>query len=390
MSKKTPHQAFNTQAIHAIPNFDQQTGAVVPSLSLATTFKNSLDEHIARPFEYSRTQNPNRFQLEKVLATLEHGEFAYAFSSGLAAISTLSHFFKKGDHIIAGQNIYGGSVRYFEQGLQKLGVEITFVDSMQDQTLLKASRKNTKGVFFESPSNPLLDIVDIEQIAELAKANSWLSIVDNTFATPYIQNPLKLGIDVVVHSSTKYLSGHSDIVGGAVVTNRKDVHDALSFWQNAAGAVPSPFDCWLLLRSIKTLGLRMQRHSDNAYYIARKLLEHYPDLKVFYPGMISHPNHHVAAKQMNAFGGMLTIDLKTKERVEIFLKPLQIFTFAESLGCVQSLICYPPTMTHAAFTEEQKQKLGITEGLLRLSIGIEDKDDLYNDLKQGMDRVYPF
>lgn len=359
-------------------------------LSMATTYKQDGINQPRGGFEYSRAQNPTRAQLEHVLAGLENAMYCNAFSSGLAALAALMSLFEVQDHIIAGDDLYGGTVRYFNQVLARYGITFSYVDTNDLQAVEKAITPKTKLIYLESPTNPMLRLSDICAVATLAKAHGLLLAVDNTFASPYLQNPLDLGADVVLHSSTKYLGGHSDIVGGALMTNNKSLYDKFCFQQKAVGAVPSPFDCWLLMRSVKTLAVRMRQQCENALAIANFLAQHGGIEKVYYPGLPTHPQHELAKRQMpRGFGGIVSVDLGSRARVEAFIKGLQIFTFAESLGCVESLVCYPWEMTHAAVPVEQRRKLGITEGLIRLSIGIEEKEDLIEELHAALALAMP-
>mgnify|MGYP001097671652 CR=1 FL=1 len=379
---------FTTRAVHYGQEADAETGAVVPMISLATTYKQDGINQPRAGFEYSRAQNPTRAQLEKVLAGLENARYANAFSSGLAALAGLMSLFAPGDHIIAGDDLYGGTVRYFNQVLAKYGITFSYVDTTHLDAIERAIQPNTKLIYLESPTNPMLRLSDIRAISNLAKSYQLLVAVDNTFATPYLQRPLELGADVVLHSSTKYLGGHSDILGGVLMTNDPSLYDMFLFHQKAVGAVPSPFDCWLLMRSVKTLSLRMARHCENALAIAEFLQQHDAVKKVYYPGLPTHPSYDLAKRQMpEGFGGIVSVDLGGRAEVEAFIKALHIFTFAESLGAVESLVCYPWTMTHAAVPVERRLQLGITEGLVRLSVGIEDKADLINELEQALSAV---
>lgn len=381
---------FTTRAIHYGQEPDAATGAVVPMLSMATTYKQDGINQPRGGFEYSRAQNPTRAQLETVLAGLENATYCNAFASGLAALAALMSLFAPGDHIIAGDDLYGGTVRYFDQVLAKYGIEFSYIDTSNLDALQQAITPRTKLIYLESPTNPMLRLSDIAAVAELAKRHHLLLAVDNTFASPYLQNPLDLGADVVLHSSTKYLGGHSDIVGGALMTNHAHLYEQFRFQQKAVGAVPSPFDCWLLMRSVKTLSIRVREQCHNAQAIAEFLSEHAGVEKVYYPGLPSHPQYELAKRQMSrGFGGIVSVDLGSRQRVEAFIKHLEIFTFAESLGAVESLICYPWEMTHAAVPVERRLQLGVTEGLIRLSIGIEEKEDLIADLQSALAKSQP-
>ncbi len=379
---------FTTNAVHYGQPADEHTGAVVPTISLATTYKQDGINQPRGGFEYARAQNPTRQQLETVLAGLENAQYANAFSSGLAALAGLMSLFEPGEHIIAGDDLYGGTVRYFNQILAKYGITFSYIDTSNLNAIERALTPKTKLIYLESPTNPMLRLSDIRAISELAHAHQILVAVDNTFATPYLQRPLELGADVVLHSSTKYLGGHSDILGGALMTNLDSLYEKFAFNQKAVGAVPSPFDCWLLMRSVKTLALRMERHCQNALAIAQFLHQHDAVKKVYYPGLPTHPSHALAKQQMpKGFGGIVSVDLGGRAEVEAFIKALNIFTFAESLGAVESLVCYPWEMTHAAVPLERRKQLGMTEGLIRLSVGIEDTSDLITDLEHALSAV---
>ncbi|MDW8465735.1 MAG: PLP-dependent aspartate aminotransferase family protein [Chloroherpetonaceae bacterium] len=381
---------FTTRAIHYGQEPDAATGAVVPMLSMATTYKQDGINQPRGGFEYSRAQNPTRAQLEKVLAGLENATYSNAFASGLAALAGLMSLFVPGDHIIAGDDLYGGTVRYFNQVLAKYGLTFSYVDTTNLDAIEQAITPKTKLIYLESPTNPMLRLSDLAAVAEIAKRYGLLMAVDNTFASPYLQNPLDFGADVVLHSSTKYLGGHSDIVGGALMTNHPQLYEHFCFQQKAVGAVPSPFNCWLLMRSVKTLSLRVREQCQNAQAVAEFLSEQVGIEKVYYPGLPSHPQYELAKRQMpRGFGGIVSVDLGSRRRVETFIKHLEIFTFAESLGCVESLVCYPWEMTHAAVPVERRLQLGLTEGLIRLSVGIEDKEDLIADLQTALAKTLP-
>lgn len=379
---------FTTKAIHYGQDADPATGAVVPMLSMATTYKQDGINRARGGYEYSRAQNPTREQLEKVLAKLENAQFCNAFSSGLAALAGLMSLFEPGDHIIAGDDLYGGTVRYFNQILAKYGVTFSYIDTSDLNLIDRAITAKTKLIYIESPTNPMLRLSDIRAICQLAKRRDVFVAVDNTFASPYLQQPLDLGADVVLHSTTKYLGGHSDIVGGALMTNHKTLFEQFFFNQKAVGAVPSPFDCWLLMRSVKTLSLRMEKHCQNALAVAKFLETHSAVKRVYYSGLPCSPYHELAKRQMpKGFGGIVSLDLGGRSEVEAFIKHLEIFTFAESLGCVESLVCYPWEMTHVAVPIERRLKLGLTEGLIRLSIGIEEKEDLIDELTAALSAI---
>lgn len=378
---------FSTRAIHAGSHYDSTTGAVMPPLYLATTFAQTYPGKPISHFEYSRSNNPTRELLQSTLASLEHGQFGLCFSSGCAAFATLLQSLPPESHVLVSDDIYGGSLRLLDKVFLQHGLSYTQCDLTNTNHIAKYGRENTKLIWLETPSNPLLKIMDIHLISETQKSlfPSAILAVDNTFATPYLQTPLTLGADVVCHSTTKYLGGHSDVLGGVLIMNDAELFKALSFLQNAVGAVPSPFDCYLLLRSIKTLAVRMKAHCDNAMMIAQWLQMHPKVEKVFYPGLASHPGHALAQSQMRHFGGMISIVLKLSQHdVITFLQKLNVFTLAESLGGVESLIEHPATMTHAAIPEDHRKKIGIHNSLVRLSIGIEDPADLIHDLEQAL------
>lgn len=378
---------FSTDAIHYGQKPDKESFSVIPPIYLATTYARRFGDKDA-PFIYSRTQNPNRKILEENIARLENGKYGFAFSSGVAAITAVMKLLKPGDHVVTTKNIYGGTLRVFKE-MEKWGLKFSYVDMTQIENVEREIRPETKMIFVETPSNPFLYLVDLKKLSELRNSlnKEILIAVDNTFMTPYLQRPLELGCDIVVHSSTKFLNGHSDVVGGIVVMNREELQKPLWYIQRAFGAVPSPFDCWLLLRSIKTLAIRMRQHCYNAKKVAIFLASHPKIRKVFYPGLPSHPQYELAQSQMKDFGGVVTIDLGSRENVEKFLNNLKIFTLAESLGGVESLVNHSWSMSHSSVPEEEKKELGLTEGILRLSVGIEDVEDLIEDLKQALDKV---
>ncbi len=381
---------FSTKLIHSGRSEDAQTGAVVPPIYQTSTFSQespgSPRKFLDRELSYSRTENPTRALLENAIASLEDAGHAVAFGSGMAAVNAVLNTLSTGDHVIAGRDLYGGSYRIFTKLYAKFGVEFTFTDITDQNELEKAFQPNTKIVWLESPSNPLLNIVDLEASCQLAKEHEALSVVDNTFATPCLQNPLKLGADIVLHSTTKYINGHYDVVNGALVTDDEELFRQLKFYQNAVGSIPGPQDCFLVLRGIPTLELRVKKHCENARKVAEYLNEHRLVKRVYFPGLETHPGHEIARKQMNDFGGMVSFELDGDVRqAKIFLKNLKLFTLAESLGGIKSLICHPPTMTHAAVEPEVRHKAGIADGLIRASIGIEDADDLIEDLANALD-----
>jgi len=378
------HQ-FGTRAIHAGQEPDPATGAIMtPIYATSTYVQQSPGVH--KGFEYSRSQNPTRFAYERCAADLEGGTHGFAFASGLAAMSTVLDLLDTGDHVVASDDLYGGTFRLFERVRKRsAGLEFTFVDMSNTDALLGALRPNTKMIWVETPSNPLLKIVDLQAVGILAKQRGILAVVDNTFASPYLQRPLEFGFDIIVHSATKYLNGHSDIVGGLVVVADTELGDRLAFLQNAVGAVASPFDSFLALRGLKTLHLRMARHCENAQRLAEWLENHPTVERVIYPGLPSHPQHALAKKQMSAFGGMITAILKGDlSGARRMLERCRVFALAESLGGVESLIEHPAIMTHASVPAKQRQMAGISNTLVRLSVGVEDFVDLQNDLDQAL------
>ncbi|NMC72149.1 MAG: cystathionine gamma-synthase [Myxococcales bacterium] len=379
-----PHR-FETLAVHAGQPPDAATGAVMTPIYLSSTYaQTGPGEH--RGFEYSRTQNPTRFALEANLAALEGGTFGLAFASGCAAAATVLHLLRQGDHVVAGDDLYGGTYRLFEQVFRPAGISFSYVDPRSPGLLPAAFRPETKLCWLESPTNPLLKLADLAAAAAACRPRGILLVVDNTFMTPYFQRPLDAGADLVVHSTTKYLNGHSDVVGGAVVGRDAALGQRLRFLQNAIGAVPSPLDAFLVLRGIKTLALRMERHQANALTLARWLAAR-PDVEeVIYPGLPSHPQHDLARRQMSGYGGMLAVRVRGGlERARAILRAVRVFACAESLGGVESLIEHPALMTHASLPAGQRRALGITDDLLRLSVGIEHVEDLRADLEQAFD-----
>ena len=378
---------FATRAIHAGQPADAATGATITPIYQTSTYTQAgLGDH--KGYEYSRTGNPTRAALEACLASLEGAEFGLAFGSGMAATSAVLSMLRPGDHVIAGDDLYGGSYRIFEKVLRPMGVEFEYVPARDIAAYAAAIRPETKMIWAETPTNPLLSLVDIAALAEVARPRGITLVVDNTFASPYLQRPLELGADVVVHSTTKYLNGHSDVVGGAVLTSRADLYEPIKFYQNAAGGVPSPFDSWLVLRGVKTLAVRMRQHCENAMRVARFLEGHPLVEKVYYPGLEEHPDHALARRQMRDFGGMVSFAFKgTRADVDTFTRHLRVFALAESLGGVESLCCHPASMTHGSIPAEERERRGVTDTLLRLSVGIEDADDLIADLDQALAAV---
>jgi len=375
---------FETRAIHEGQNPDPTTGAVITPIYQTSTYQQeAIGEH--KGYEYSRTGNPTRKALEEALASLEGGEYGLAFASGVAATMAVFNLLEGGDHLIAGDELYGGTYRLLEKVLRRSGVEVTYADVDDIDTFSKALQKKTKMIWVETPTNPLLKIIDIRKLADMAKRKDIILAVDNTFATPYFQRPLECGADVVAHSTTKYLSGHSDIIGGIAITSNERIYRQVQFYQNAAGAVPGPWDSWLVLRGIKTLAVRMREHEKNALYLAEYLERHPQIERIYYPGLPSHEQHQLAKKQMTGFGGMISVELRGGfQHVEKFVSRLRLFLLAESLGGVESLVCYPPRMTHSALSRDERIKRGIRDNLVRLSVGIENKIDLKEDLEMAL------
>ena len=375
---------FETRAIHEGQPPDPVTGAVIVPIYFTSTYQQeAIGNH--KGYEYSRTGNPTRTALEQALASLEGGNFGLAFASGVAATTTVLSLLKSGDHIVAGDDLYGGTYRLLEKVVKNWGVTTTYVDVDEVTTFKDAIQPNTKLIWIETPTNPLLKIVDIEFISKVARENNLILVVDNTFASSYFQRPLELGADIVVHSTTKYLAGHSDIIGGAVVTSNEQLYTELKFYQNAIGAVPSPLDSWLVLRGIKTLAVRMREHEKNALFLAEFLEKHSKVERIYYPGLPSHEQYHLAKQQMSGFGGMISLELKGGfAEVERFVSRIKLFLLAESLGGVESLICYPAKMTHGALPEDERLKRGIKDNLVRLSVGIENQKDLKEDLENAL------
>jgi len=379
---------FGTVAIHAGQEPDPATGAIMTPIYQTSTFVQS-EPAVHKGYDYSRAGNPTRTALEKNLAALECGKYGIAFSSGMGAIDAVTKLLRAGDHVVAGNDLYGGTYRLFTKVFEQFGLSFDFVDMSDPRNVKDAIQKNTRMVWIETPTNPLLRIVDIEQVAEIARNSKALSVVDNTFATPYLQTPLALGADIVVHSATKYIGGHSDVILGAVMTNNDAIAERLYFIQKSSGAVPGPFDSFLALRGTKTLHLRMDRHCENARRVADFLKNHPKVRHVNYPGLKEHPNHLVAVKQMRDFGGMVSFTLKDDniekaKKVTTFTK---IFSLAESLGGVESLIEHPATMTHSSLPKEVRLRSGLEDTLIRLSVGVEDADDLIDDLAQALERI---
>jgi cystathionine gamma-lyase len=377
---------FSTKAIHAGQEPDPSTGAVMTPIYQTSTYAQAgLGEN--KGFEYSRTDNPTRSALQECMAALEGGTYGLAFASGMAAETAILSLLSAGDHIVSCDDLYGGSYRLFERVMRRYNVETSYVSAGDLAAYEKAIRPNTKMVWLETPTNPLLRLIDIQAVAEIAHRHKLMVVVDNTFASPYFQQPLKLGADIVVHSTTKYINGHSDIIGGALVLNDQEAYEAIKFYQNAAGGVPSPFDSWLTLRGIKTLAVRMRQHDENARAVARFLQEHPRVEKVYYPGLPSHPDYELARRQMTGFGGMVSFQFKgTYADVVSMVRRFKVIALAESLGGVESLVCHPASMTHGSIPKDIRESRGLTDTLLRLSVGIEDIEDILADLEQALDR----
>lgn len=376
---------FATKAIHAGIEPDESTGAIMTPIYQTSTYAQSgIGEH--KGYAYSRTSNPTRAVLEQNLALLENGKYGACFGSGLAAIDAILKMLNPGDEVISNNDLYGGSYRLFKSVFEKYGIQFHFVNMLNEEEIVSKINENTRLVWLETPTNPTLNIFDIEQISSIAKKHGLLLGVDNTFATPYLQRPLDLGADIVMHSVTKYLAGHSDVLMGALVTKNKVLAEEIYRIQNASGAVPGPQDCFLALRGIKTLHLRMDCHCKNGNTVAKFLSQHPKVDKVYWPGLESHINHEVAKKQMDNYGGMVTFSLKGNKMEDALdlLSNLKIFALAESLGGVESLVGHPATMTHSAIPKEEREKIGIVDSMLRLSVGIEDEEDLVEDLKQAL------
>ena len=377
---------FNTKTIHGGQKHDPAYGAVMPPIYQTSTYAQTTPGG-HKGFEYSRTHNPTRNALENSFASIENGKYGLAFGSGLAAIDAVLKLLKPGDEVISTNDLYGGTYRLFTKIYEDFGIKFHFVGMENTSNIESFVNKNTKLLWAETPTNPMLNIVDIDALSKIAKNNNILFAVDNTFATPYIQAPLDFGADIVMHSATKYLGGHSDVIMGALVVNEKDLADKLYFIQNASGAIPGPQDSFLVLRGIKTLHIRMQRHCENAKMVAEFLNDHPKVEKVFWPGLISHKNHNIAKAQMNDYGGMISFTTKGNDynKTINILEKLKIFTLAESLGGVESLSGHPASMTHASIPKVEREKSGVVDSLIRLSVGIEDIYDLIEDLKQAID-----
>jgi cystathionine gamma-lyase len=377
---------FGTRAVHAGQRPEPLAGAIMTPVYLTSTY---VQEELGRNkgYEYARGKNPTREALERNVAALEGGRHGFAFASGMGCVDSLMKLFRAGDHIVCGENVYGGTFRLFDKILKNFGMKFTFVDTRDPQRIEDAVTKTTRAILVETPSNPLMRVTDIRAAADVAHRHDALLIVDNTFASPVLQRPFELGADIVFHSTTKYLNGHSDMVGGIAIVKDDGLAERLQFILNAAGAVPGPFDAWLALRGTKTLHLRMKQHDINGRAIARFLVEQLGAESVMYVGLTSHPQHELAKRQMSGFGGMISIELGSRERAAHLLKKVRLFSLAESLGGVESLISHPATMTHASVSPEMRLKLGITDGLVRLSCGVEETEDLLADLEQALSGI---
>lgn len=376
---------FSTKAIHVGQDADPATGAtIVPIYQTSTYTQSAPGEH--KGFDYSRTANPTRHALERCLASLENAAHGLCFASGTAATAACLNLLSAGDHVVVNDDLYGGTFRLFDKVLARYGLSFTYVDATDPSQIERALRAATRMVWLETPTNPLLRLVDLSAVAHICRGRGVLVAVDNTFATPYLQNPLDLGADMIVHSTTKYIAGHSDALGGFIGVSKPELYHVLKFHQNAVGGVPGPFDCFLTLRGVKTLAIRMREHERNARAIADFLAQHRAVEQVYYPGLLTHPQHDLAKRQMRGFGGMLSFTLKGKPgSARAFAARTKLFSLAESLGGVESLISHPVTMTHGSIPKEARDARGITDGLLRLSVGIEDEQDLIADLEQALE-----
>jgi cystathionine beta-lyase/cystathionine gamma-synthase len=386
MTRILPHDhdhRFATRSVHAGQILEPLAGAVMtPIYQTSTYVQPALGRH--KGYEYARTQNPTREALERNVASLEGGVHGFAFGSGLAALDAVLKLLRSGDHVVCGDNVYGGTHRLMERVYTEFGVGFTFVDMRETANVERAVTTATRMIYCETPTNPMMNLVDLAAVGDLAQARGYLYVVDNTFATPFFQRPLESGADIVLHSTTKYLNGHSDMVGGILVTSRDDLAERLGFIQNAAGGVPGPMDCWLALRGIKTLPLRMRQHDASGRAVAA-WLTHRPEIRrVYYPGLPSHPQHELACRQMTGFGGMISFDLGDAALAKRFVERTRIFALAESLGGVESLVGHPATMTHASVPPQMRQAMGLTDSLVRLSCGVEDVEDLLADLDQAL------
>lgn len=377
---------FQTDAIHAGQQPDPTTGAVMmPIYQTSTYAMEELGKH--KGYDYGRTINPTRVALEKNIATLENGKHGLAFASGLAATTAVSMLLSAGDHVIVTNNVYGGTFRYFDKVMKRYGLTFSWVDTSHADNIRAAITPATKMIFVETPTNPMLNLTDLRAVAGIGQKHGLITVCDNTFMSPYFQRPLEHGIDLVMHSTTKYINGHSDVIGGIVVTRSDDLHTKLRFLQNAVGGVPGPMDCFFILRATKTLALRMRQHETGAREVAAFLSQHPKVRKVYYPGLPTHPHHELAKQQMSGFGGMVSAELGSLEGAKRFARSVKLFALAESLGGVESLLCHPVSMTHGSVPAEERLKFGLTDGLVRFSVGCEDVEDIIADIKQALDQV---
>ncbi len=384
MPKKS--SGFSTLAIHAAIEPDPSTGSIMTPVHLTSTYAQEA-LGVNKGYEYARVSNPTRTVLEKNIAALEGGEEGLAFGSGMAAITTLFHLLKSGDHVILSRNVYGGVYRLGKLVLNAFDLDFEFLDTTEPKNITRAIRPNTRMIYVETPTNPTIELTDLSAVAKIAKGRRILTAVDNTFATPYLQNPLKYGIDIVVHSATKYLNGHSDMLGGLLVLNDRKVAERLRFLQKSIGGILSPFEAWMCLRGIKTLSVRMDRHCRNGADVAEFLSHHRKVRRVNYPGLLTHPQHGLATKQMRGFGGMISFDMGSMKNAKKLLRSVRLAALAESLGGVETLISHPATQTHAAIPAKERNEIGVTDGLVRMSVGIEDIDDIIADLQQALAKV---
>ena len=378
---------FETKAIHIGQEPDPTTGSIIPPIYQTTTY---VLEEIGKDkgFDYTRSSNPTRLALEKNLAALENGKYTVSFSSGMSAISALMNLINPNEHVIVSDDVYGGTYRLFEQVLRKYGLDFTYVDSTNENNVKEAIKDNTKMVWIESPTNPLLKISDIKKIAKITKKHNILLVVDSTFLTPYFFRPLELGADIVIQSTTKYISGHNNIIGGAIITSIKEIYEKMKFIQKAVGAVSSPFDCWLTLLGIKTLAIRMERHNSNGIRVAEFLSSNKKIRRVIYPGLKSHPGHKIAKDQMTGFGGMISFELNGGIETGIkLMNNVRLCSLAESLGATETMITHPTSMTHSDIPRDVRLKIGITDSLVRLSVGLEHVNDIIDDLKQALNKI---
>jgi cystathionine gamma-lyase/cystathionine beta-lyase/cystathionine gamma-lyase/homocysteine desulfhydrase len=381
--KKNKQAGFATRAIHDGQQPDPLTGAVNVPIYLSSTYvQQGIGEN--KGYEYSRVSNPTRDRLEENLASLEGGVAARVFGSGMAAINAIASMLKSGDHVVCGNDLYGGTPRLFNQVLTAFGLEFSYVDTSDSANVERAIRKNTRMVYVETPTNPLMRLSDLEEISKICRGKKAELVVDNTFMSPYFQQPLALGADMVVHSTTKFLNGHSDGLGGVVVCSKPEQAEKLAFLQKCAGAILSPFECWMVLRGVKTLAARMEIHDRNGRVVADFLARHKKVKKAFYPGLPDHPQHELAKRQMSGFGSMITFETGSLKNANRMLKKLRVCSLGESLGGVETLISHPATMTHAALGEKGRKAIGITDGLVRISVGIEDLQDILDDLEAGL------